>query len=365
MAVHKLTLGTALLALVAGPAAAMDVAVLKPGLEAEVAADYPHLLALYKDIHAHPELGFQETHTAAKLAGEMRALGLTVTEGVGKTGLVAIYRNGAGPTIMIRTELDALPMEEKTGLAYASHDKAMWNGRETFVDHSCGHDVHMAIWVGTAKALLAMKDKWRGTLMFVAQPSEETVQAAPAAMLADGLFTRFGKPNYAVAIHDLPEAAGTVMWRFGATTTTRDTLDVTFTGPRRPWRHAASDHRPGGHGCTLRRGYSDRHKPRKRPCRLRRGHHRRDGGGKRRQYHSRSCRSAWHGANPGRSRTRQNAGWQFAAPPMGWPRLQARHRPRSKFRWMRMPLWMTRLSPAGPPLFSNRLLVRKPWNGRR
>ncbi len=239
MAVHKLVLGTALLALMAGPATALDVAALKPGVEAEVAADYPHLLALYKDIHAHPELGFQETRTAAKLAGEMRALGLNVTEGVGKTGLVAIYRNGAGPTILIRTELDALPMEEKTGLAYASHDKAMWNGRETFVDHACGHDVHMAIWVGTAKALLAMKDKWHGTLMFVGQPSEETGSGAQA-MLADGLYTRFGKPNYAVGIHDMPEAAGTVMWRFGAATTTADSLDITFLGR-------------GGHGAMPER----------------------------------------------------------------------------------------------------------------
>lgn len=219
----------AFLLLAGRPATALDVAGVKPGLETEVATDYPHLLALYKDIHAHPELGFQETRTAAKLAGEMRALGLTVTEGVGKTGLVAIYRNGAGPTILIRTELDGLPMEEKTGLAYASHDKAVWNGRETFVDHSCGHDVHMAIWVGTAKALLAMKDKWRGTLMFVGQPSEEAASGA-AAMLADGLYTRFGKPNYAVAIHDMPDAAGTVMWRLGATTTTADSLDITFIG---------------------------------------------------------------------------------------------------------------------------------------
>ncbi len=116
MSIHKLALGTALLVLVAGPAAALDVAAVKPGLEAEIVADYPHLLVLYKDIHAHPELGFQETRTAAKLAGEMRALGFTVTEGVGKTGLVAIYRNGAGPTVLMRTELDALPLEEKTGL---------------------------------------------------------------------------------------------------------------------------------------------------------------------------------------------------------------------------------------------------------
>src|SRR5258706_6073789 len=239
MAVHEFVFGTALLALMAGPAAALDVAALKPGLEAEGAADYPHLLALYKDIPAHPELGFQETRTAAKLAGEMRALGLTVTEGVGKTGLVAVYRNGAGPTILIRTELDALPMEEKTGLAYASHDKAIWNGRETFVDHACGHDVHMAIWVGTAKALLAMKDKWRGTLMFVGQPAEETGSGA-RAMLEDGLYVRFGKPSYAVGIHDMPEPAGTVMWRFGAATTSAASMDITFLGR-------------GGHGAMPER----------------------------------------------------------------------------------------------------------------
>jgi hippurate hydrolase len=239
MAVHKVVLGTALLALMAGPASALDVAAEQPGVEAEVAADYPHLLALYKDIHAHPELGFQETRTAAKLAGEMRALGFTVTEGVGKTGLVAIYRNGPGPTVLMRTELDALPLEEKTGLAYASREKAIWDGRETFVAHACGHDVHMAIWVGTAKALLATKDKWRGTLMFVGQPSEETVSGA-RAMLADGLYTRFGKPSYVVGIHDSPGAAGTLMWRFGAVTTTADSLDITFFGR-------------GGHGAMPER----------------------------------------------------------------------------------------------------------------
>jgi len=239
MSIHKLALGTALLVLVAGPAAALDVAAMKPGLEAEIVADYPHLLVLYKDIHAHPELGFQETRTAAKLAGEMRALGFTVREGVGKTGLVAIYRNGAGPTVLMRTELDALPLEEKTGLSYASHDKTTWNGRETFVDHACGHDVHMAIWVGTAKALLAMKDKWRGTLMFVGQPSEE-IGAGARAMMDDGLYTRFGKPSYVVGIHDLPDVAGKVMWRFGAATTTADSLDITFFGR-------------GGHGAMPER----------------------------------------------------------------------------------------------------------------
>ncbi|MGC2318459.1 MAG: M20/M25/M40 family metallo-hydrolase [Bradyrhizobium sp.] len=131
------------------------------------------------------------------------ALGFEVTEKVGKTGLVAIYKNGDGPTIMVRTELDALPMEEKTSLAYASHDKTTWNDGETFVAHSCGHDIHMASWVGTAKTLVGLKDRWQGTLMFIAQPAEETVSGAKA-MLADGLFTRFKKPDFGFALHDAP-----------------------------------------------------------------------------------------------------------------------------------------------------------------
>ena len=133
----------------------------------------------------------------------MRALGFEVTEQVGKTGLVAIYRNGDGPTIMVRTELDALPMEEKTGLAYASHDKTTWNGSDTFVAHSCGHDIHMASWVGTAKTLVGLKGQWQGTLMFIAQPAEE-IGAGAKTMLADGLFTRFPKPDIGFAQHDGP-----------------------------------------------------------------------------------------------------------------------------------------------------------------
>src|SRR5580704_9571342 len=175
--------------------AELDVSALKSAIETSVESNYDHLDALYKDIHAHPELAFQEVKTAAKLAAEMRALGFEVTEQIGKTGLVAIYRNGSGPTIMVRTELDALPMEEKTGLPYASRDKQTWYGRETFVAHSCGHDIHMASWVGTAKTLVGLKDQWQGTLMFIAQPAEETVSGAKA-MLADGLFTRFRKPEF-------------------------------------------------------------------------------------------------------------------------------------------------------------------------
>lgn len=213
----------------AGSAQALDVAAVQPKIQAGIAADYAHLDALYKDIHAHPELGFQETRTAAKLAAEMKALGFQVTERVGKTGIVAIYKNGPGPTILVRTELDALPMEEKTGLAYASVAKQTWNGRETFVDHACGHDVHMAIWVGTAKALLAQKSQWRGTLMFIGQPAEEMVAGAKA-MLDDGLYTRFGKPDYALALHVGAAPAGLIGYRAGASTSTADTLEIVFAG---------------------------------------------------------------------------------------------------------------------------------------
>lgn len=170
---------------------------------------YPSLEALYKDLHANPELSSQEVKTAAKMAGEMRKLGFEVTEKIGGTGVVAIYKNGAGATVLVRTELDALPMEEKTGLPYASKAKAQSNGRETFVAHSCGHDIHMASWVGTARTLLAMKDPWKGTLMFVAQPAEETASGAKA-MINDSLFTRFPKPDFAFALHASPAPYGTI-----------------------------------------------------------------------------------------------------------------------------------------------------------
>jgi amidohydrolase len=219
--------------------AELDVPRLKTSIEASVEADYPKLEALYKDIHAHPEVAFQEVKTAAKLAAEMRALGFEVTEKVGKTGLVAIYKNGEGPTILVRTELDALPMEEKTGLAYASRDKTDWNGQETFVDHSCGHDIHMAAWVGTAKTLVGLKDRWRGTLMFIAQPAEETVSGAKA-MIADGLFTRFKKPDFGFALHDGPFAYGTLSYRVGVGSSNSDSLDLIF-------------HGRGGHGAAPQR----------------------------------------------------------------------------------------------------------------
>jgi amidohydrolase len=233
----SLVLSAALLAASLLPAhAELDAVALKKAIATSLASDYPKLDALYKELHAHPELAFQEVKTAARLAAEMRALGFDVTENVGKTGLVAIYRNGDGPTIMVRTELDGLPMEEKTGLDYASRDKATWMGREVFVAHSCGHDIHMASWVGTAKTLLGLKEHWRGTLMFIAQPAEEIVAGAKA-MLAAGLFTRFPKPDIALALHDGPGPHGMVFYRTGAGSSAADGLEITF-------------HGRGGHGSA-------------------------------------------------------------------------------------------------------------------
>jgi amidohydrolase len=217
----------------------MDVARLKAAIETSFEADYPKLDALYRDLHANPELAFEEVKTAAKLAAEMRALGFEVTEKVGKTGLVAIYKNGNGPTIMVRTELDALPMEEKTDLPYASRVKTAWFGRETFVAHSCGHDIHMTNWVGTAKTLVGLKEQWRGTLMFIAQPAEETVEGA-RAMLADGLFTRFPKPDFAFALHAGGVPYGYVNYRVGIGSSNVDGLYIKFRGR-------------GGHGAMPQR----------------------------------------------------------------------------------------------------------------
>lgn len=207
----------------------MDVAVQKAAVDRTLDADYPRLDALYRDIHAHPELGFHETRTAAVLAKQMRADGFEVTEHVGGTGVVAVYHNGPGPVVLVRTELDALPMEEKTGLPYASREQSTYRGKPTFVAHSCGHDIHMASWIGTAEALVALKDRWSGTLVFIAQPAEEAIGGAKA-MLADGLFTRFPKPTYGFALHGGPAAYGTVSWIPGVMNTNADSIEINFKG---------------------------------------------------------------------------------------------------------------------------------------
>lgn len=219
----------AILTIATSAADAQTVDKLAPEIGGMVNAMYPELDALYKDLHQHPELAFEEVHTARKLAAEMRALGFDVTEGVGKTGLVATLRNGIGPTVMVRTDMDGLPMEEKTGLPYASKAKALYKGKEIQVAHSCGHDIHMASWIGAARTLVAMKAKWQGTLMFVAQPAEETVSGA-RAMLDDGLFKRFPKPAFAFALHTSPGPYGGISTNVGAMTASSDMVEITFKG---------------------------------------------------------------------------------------------------------------------------------------
>src|SRR5512132_221891 len=150
---------------------------------------YPDLQKLYLDLHQNPELSFHEDKTAAKLAERLRALGFEVTTGVGGTGIVGLLRNGKGPTVMIRTDLDALPVEEKTGLPYASKVTTKDDsGATVSVMHACGHDIHMSSWIGTATLLSKAKDRWRGTVMMVGQLAEERGGGA-RKMLADGLFT--------------------------------------------------------------------------------------------------------------------------------------------------------------------------------
>jgi amidohydrolase len=171
-------------------------------LDKQVSSVFSDAQALYLDLHQHPELSSHETRTAAELANRLRALGYEVTEHVGGTGVVGILKNGPGPTVMLRTELDALPVEEKTGLPYASKARTKDDsGRDVGVMHACGHDVHMATWWGTAAIMARNKDSWHGTLMLIGQPAEETITGADK-MIKDGLFTRFPKPDIGIAMHD-------------------------------------------------------------------------------------------------------------------------------------------------------------------
>src|SRR5687768_15108311 len=209
-------------------------------LSSEIDAIYADIEALYKDLHRNPELAFQETQTAAKLAARLRALGFEVTTGVGKTGIVAIMKNGAGPTVMLRTELDALPVAEKTGLPFASSVTTKnAAGQLVPVMHACGHDLHMSAWAGTARIMAEHKDRWRGTLMLVGQPAEETLSGA-AAMLEDGLFKRFPRPDFALSLHDddtMP--SGTIGYRPGLFRAVSDNVTITIFGRG---GHAAMPH---------------------------------------------------------------------------------------------------------------------------
>jgi amidohydrolase len=196
-----------------------------------VAEDVRALMPLYRDLHAHPELSMKEAKTAAKLAAEVRGLGYKVAEKVGVTGVVAVMENGPGPVVLIRADMDGLPVIEQTGLPFASKAKGVSaTGVETGVMHACGHDTHMTAWVAAAKRLAAMKDRWSGTLVMILQPGEETSEGA-RAMLADGLFTRFPKPQYALAFHDsasLP--AGVIGYTSGPAAATVDSVDLVVKG---------------------------------------------------------------------------------------------------------------------------------------
>jgi len=218
-------LTAALLASAAAPALAAD-----PVTEG-VAKDMPSLMTLYRDLHANPELSMQEVKSSAKLAAEAKKLGFEVTTGVGKTGVVAVMRNGPGPVLLMRADMDGLPVVEQTGLAFASKVKGTSvTGVESGVMHACGHDTHMTAWVGVARRLAAMKDRWSGTLVMIAQPGEETSEGAKA-MLEDGLFTRFPKPTHALAFHDAASLpAGTIGYNVGPALANVDSVDILVKG---------------------------------------------------------------------------------------------------------------------------------------
>ena len=223
--------------LIAAIACQSQTASTGPSLSTGVNSVYPQAQTLYIDLHEHPELSLHEVTTAAKLAARLRELGYEVTEKVGGTGVVGVLRNGTGPTVMLRTELDALPVEEKTGLPYASTVRTKDDtGQDVPVMHACGHDVHMAAWVGTATIMMRTKDQWRGTLVLVGQPAEERVGGAKN-MIADGLFTRFPKPDVGIALHttnNLP--AGKVGFTPEYAMSNSDSVNITIYGK-------------GGHGA--------------------------------------------------------------------------------------------------------------------
>jgi hippurate hydrolase len=207
-------------------------------IEAKIDVEFPDLQALYLTLHQNPELSLQEEKSSARMAEELKKLGFEVTTKVGGNGVVGVLKNGPGPTVLVRTDMDALPVTERTGVAYASkataRDRA---GNPVGVMHACGHDVHMTCWVGTARVLAANRDKWSGTLVFIGQPAEE-IGAGARMMLDDGLFKRFPKPDYCLALHcDALEKVGTVRFTEGLAMANVDAVDIVVKGR-------------GGHGAA-------------------------------------------------------------------------------------------------------------------
>ncbi len=204
----------------------------------QLEGEYADLEKLYKDLHTHPELSLHELRTSARMAEELKKLGFKVTTKFGGTGVVGILENGKGPTVLVRTDMDALPVTEATELPYASkvrtRDK---NDNEVGVMHACGHDMHMTCWTGTARVLVALKDHWKGTLIFIGQPAEE-IGTGARLMLAAGLFKKFPKPDYCLALHcDAQREHGTVGYTEGLALANVDSVDITVRGK-------------GGHGAA-------------------------------------------------------------------------------------------------------------------
>src|SRR6202047_2196375 len=208
-------------------------------LDAKVDQELPSLVSTYKALHAAPELSHPEDKTPALLANELRGFGYEVTEHVGKYpkpewqghGLVAVMKNGAGPTVLVRADMDALPVDEQTGLPYASHVRTKNDaGVDVGVMLACGHDIHVTSLIGTAKLLASMKDQWKGTLVLIGQPSEETIDGAKS-MLADGLYSRIPRPDYALALHDSSELeTGKIAYTPGYALASSTSVDVTIRG---------------------------------------------------------------------------------------------------------------------------------------
>ena len=203
-----------------------------------IAAEFDDLEALYKHLHSNPELSLHESQHGRPLAKELKDVGFEVTEKVGGTGVVGVFKNGDGPTVLVRTDMDALPVVEATDLPYASKVKVRdANDNEVGVMHACGHDMHMTCWIGTARVLAALKDHWHGTLVFIGQPAEE-IGLGAKAMLNDGLFKRFPQPDYALALHcDATRPYGTIAFTDGLALANVDSVDIVVKGK-------------GGHGAA-------------------------------------------------------------------------------------------------------------------
>ncbi len=218
---------------------AISVLAEQPPVEKIAENELPSLLAIYKDIHSHPELSAHEEHTSALIAKQLRAAGCAVTEHFGiydkpelkGYGVIGIMKNGDGPIVLVRTDMDALPVEEETGLPYASKVTTRNDdGKDVHVMHACGHDAHIAAFIGTARALAKLKDQWHGTIVFVAQPAEELGTGA-RALLKAGLYEKFGKPNFALGFHDKADLeTGRIGVTEGYTTANVDSVDVTVRG---------------------------------------------------------------------------------------------------------------------------------------